>query len=48
MSKDLIISMLKQGQNGNQILTILDTIISDSDSDTSIVSVEPTLDDIQF
>jgi hypothetical protein len=45
MSKELMIMMLKQGGTGNEILTILDSIIGDAD-DT--VSPEPTLDEIQF
>lgn len=43
MSKALLISMLRKGQTGDEILTILDMISDDSDDTT-----EPTLDEIQF
>ena len=43
MSKDLLISMLRKGQNGDEILTILDMISEESDSMS-----EPTLDEIEF
>lgn len=44
MSKELLISMLRKGQTGDEILTILD-MISDGDDANS---AEPTLDEIQF
>jgi hypothetical protein len=44
MSKQLMISMLKQGNNGEQILQILDTIVAPDDSSDA----EPTLEEIQF
>ena len=43
MPKDLLISMLRKGQNGDQILQILDTITS---SDAQIQ--EPTSEEIDF
>jgi hypothetical protein len=43
MSKALLISMLRKGQTGDEILTILDMISDDSDDTT-----EPTLDEIPF
>ncbi len=44
MSKELLISMLKKGKNGEQILTILDMIAGEDDAN----SAEPTLDEIEF
>jgi len=44
MSKELLISMLRKGQTGDEILTILDMISTDDDTN----SVEPTLEEIQF
>jgi hypothetical protein len=49
MSRDVILSLLAQGSNGEQILQILDSIVDgvsnsvDSDSDAN-----PTLSEIQF
>jgi hypothetical protein len=48
MSKQILISMLKQGSNGNEILSILDAIVSDSVSDADALSVDPTLEEIAF
>jgi hypothetical protein len=42
MSKEVLISMLRKGKNGEQILTILDMITDDDDT------VEPTLEEIEF
>jgi hypothetical protein len=42
MSKQLLISMLRKGQNGDEILTILDMITDENDN------LEPTLDEIDF
>ena len=45
MSRDLAISLLRQGTNGDEILSILDTIADGGDdSDTPT----PTLEEIQF
>jgi hypothetical protein len=45
MSKELMISMLQSGKNGEQILSILDTITA---QDESSEYNEPTLDSIEF
>ena len=45
MSKQLMISMLKSGKNGNDILAILDTI---TEEDQPSEYNEPTLDSIEF
>ena len=51
MSKQILISMLRKGANGEQILSILDAITSDSVTEildaTSNTNV-PTLDEIKF
>jgi hypothetical protein len=44
MSKELLISMLRKGQTGDEILTILDMLSVDSVDE----SMEPTLEEIQF
>lgn len=41
MPKDLLISMLRKGQNGDEILAILDTITNEQET-------EPTLEEIKF
>jgi hypothetical protein len=41
MSKKVLISMLKQGETGDDILMILDAITNDFET-------EPTLEEIQF
>ena len=43
MSKDLLITMLKKGENGDEILAILDAISTESDE-----IIVPTLDEIAF
>jgi hypothetical protein len=52
MSKQLLISMLRKGSNGEQILSILDAITGDTvtvaDSETAPVGPMPTLDEIPF
>lgn len=52
MSKQVMISMLRQGNTASEILSILDSITSDNvtaDSDTnSVVVNEPTLHEIEF
>lgn len=45
MTKDIYISMLRQGNNGTQIIEILETISNDLDSQESC---EPTLEPIDF
>lgn len=51
MSKQVLISMLRKGANGEQILSILDAITSDSVTEvadtTSGINV-PTLEEIAF
>lgn len=44
MSKALLISMLRKGQTGNEILSILNMLADESDDTMS----EPTLDEIEF
>lgn len=44
MSKKLLISMLSKGETGDEILTILDMISADDDTNAA----EPTLEEIQF
>lgn len=48
MNSDLYISLLRQGNNGAQILQILDNIVADESSDSVLLSVEPTLEEIAF
>ena len=56
MSKQVMISMLRQGNNGNQILSILDAIVSDNVSTFDYIEspmIEsalgvPTLQEIEF
>ncbi len=43
MSKDLLISMLRKGQTGDQILQILETIVPEETADS-----QPTLEEIAF
>jgi hypothetical protein len=47
MSKKVLISLLKQGETGSEILSILDAISSDFVSDESQES-QPTLEEIAF
>jgi len=46
MSNEVLISMLRQGNNGEEILSILDAITADS-MDCSPMN-DPTLDEIEF
>ena len=48
MSKQVLISMLHQGNNGNEILSILDAICVDETDTNSVSQTEPTLEEIQF
>lgn len=49
MSKQLLISMLRKGSNGEQILSILDVITSDVvTEETSESFAAPTLEEIPF
>ena len=40
MSKQVLISLLAQGNNGNEILSILDTLVADAVSDTEEDTIE--------
>ena len=42
MSKEVLVSMLRKGQTGDEILTILDMIVGSDDT------TEPTLEEIEF
>jgi hypothetical protein len=48
MTKQLLISQLRQGQNGQRILEILDALVAGMDSSESREDISPTLDEIQF
>ncbi len=48
MTKDLLISQLRQGTDGNSILSILDALCNGMDSSESSQDPIPTLDEIQF
>jgi hypothetical protein len=49
MSRDVILSLLRQGSNGEQILQILDSIAGGvSDSISTDSAAAPTLNPIQF
>ena len=46
MTKQVLISLLAQGNNGNEILSILDTLAADNVSEQS--DNGPTLNEIEF
>jgi len=46
MTKNLYISLLRKGNNGNEILSILDSFTEAPEANTEIP--EPTLEPIQF
>jgi len=48
MTKQLLISQLRQGQNGQQIIEILELLASGVDVCESSQDLLPTLDEIQF
>jgi hypothetical protein len=48
MTKELLIAQLRQGTNGNSILSILDALCDGMDSSESSQDTIPTLDEIQF
>lgn len=48
MTKQLLISQLRKGNNGNDILHILDVLCNGMDSSESSQDNVPTLDEIQF
>ena len=46
MSKSIALSLLAQGNNGNEILSILDALVSENVSEQS--DNQPTLNEIEF
>lgn len=48
MTKELLISQLRQGNNGQRILEILDALVAGMDICESREDFAPTLDEIQF
>lgn len=52
MSKSVYVSLLRQGNNGNEILSILDALVadtvSDSESSESYGGGEPSAFELQF
>lgn len=49
MPTQLLVSMLRKGKTGDEILTILDMItINDQDDEEIINTNEPTLEEIAF
>lgn len=49
MSRELMIGLLRKGQNGNQILNILDAIVATDDLESiEIPTNEPTLEELEF
>lgn len=49
MSRDILLSLLRQGSTGSEILQILETISTGVDDDDSGATVgEPTINPIQF
>ncbi len=48
MNKQLLISQLRLGTDGNSILSILDALCDGMDSGESSQDNVPTLDEIQF
>jgi hypothetical protein len=48
MTKELLISQLRLGTNGNDILSILDALCDGMDSGESSQDYVPTLDEIEF
>jgi hypothetical protein len=48
MTKQLFLSQLRQGKNGNEIMQILELLASGMDDSESREDFVPTLDEIQF
>ena len=48
MTKQFLISQLRQGKNGNSILEILDALCAGGNPSESREDFVPTLDEIQF
>jgi hypothetical protein len=40
MNRSVILSLLRQGNNGNEILQILDTLVADVESDCEEAEIE--------
>jgi len=47
MTRQLMISQLRLGSTGAEILQILNAIVGE-ENDATMVTVEPTMDEIQF
>lgn len=49
MSREIMISLLRKGNTGAQILEILDSIVADTDNtETTTFTSEPTLHELEF
>ena len=48
MTKQVMISLLNQGNTGEEILQILDNLSASQLSDASIMPVDPTLEELEF
>lgn len=48
MTREVMIGALKQGKTGAEILSILDVITGGDNAPDETVSVEPTLEPIEF
>jgi hypothetical protein len=49
MSREIMISLLRKGQTGADILTILESIVADTDNtETNKMTAEPTLHELEF
>ena len=49
MSREIMISLLRKGNTGAQILEILDSIVADTDNtETNKMTAEPTLHELEF
>ena len=49
MTRDLALSLLRSGNNGTQILQILETLTSDAEQASADAAISaPTLQEVQF
>lgn len=49
MSRELMITLLRKGNNGQQILDILDSLVADTDNtEPATFNSEPTLHELEF
>ena len=49
MSREIMISLLRKGNTGEQILEILDSIVADTDNtEPATFNSEPTLHELEF